>query len=442
MSDDKLIYKINWHYGIEKMSGKKGTYIIRKRNGLIAAFIETQGQNITAFTPHQNRRLPKRIINKVANHIIKNGYYISKDSARAMGISSIRASDGSITYLSSSTLRRKGLGAFIHKEAIEHITIHNLYKQKIIIPDDSHNKSFDLQHANLSTLQIGENVHGEIDLRDNAVVDDVLINDNFNGKLYLSQSNLKNLKLKENCHAEIIYTMGLNRLKVDIGQNFSGSIMMKNTYLDYMRIASRCLAQIRLELCICYNEISLGKESTSEILCSSVFAKYFALGSSFSGHLEGLSQSAKQGVRNLYIGHNFSGHIDLSNSNTIERVEIGADSDGTIDLNGCKSIRLIRIEKNFSGELNLTESDIVYVRAEAPCFGEFNFAETEKLTQVILPEKKEYKILGISRKPIKAQRMKNGMVTYTFRQLKLPRGYFISTAPSGLLQYIIKRLFQ
>ena len=34
MSEDKLLYKIDWHYDMEKMSGKEGTYIIRKRNGL------------------------------------------------------------------------------------------------------------------------------------------------------------------------------------------------------------------------------------------------------------------------------------------------------------------------------------------------------------------------------------------------------------------------
>ena len=441
MSEDKLLYKIDWHYDMEKMSGKEGTYIIRKRNGLIVAFIETQGENITSFTPHQNRRLPKRIIDKVAAYIIKSGYSLSRDSAHALGVSIIKSEKGNIRYISSSMLKKKGIAPFIKKEEIENITINNLYKQKIKIPDDSHNKFFDLQKANIDTLIVEENTHAEIDLRDNAVIEEVVIDSNFNGKLYLAQSNIKKLEIKDNCHLELIYTLGLNRLKMQIGQNFSGSIALKNTYLQYMRIGERCMAQIRIELCICYEDISIGKESSSEILCSSVFAKYFSLGNSFSGHLEGLSKSSKQGVRNLYIGNSFSGNIDLSNSNTIERIELGKDSDGKIDLIGCKSIRIVKIEENFSGELNLTESGIVYVRAEAPCLGEFNFTEAEKLTQVILPKQKEYKITGVARKPIKAQRMKNGMIAYYFRRIKLPRAYYISTAPASFWKNIKKLFF-
>ena len=89
----------------------------------------------------------------------------------------------------------------------------------------------------------------------------------------------------------------------------------------------------------------------------------------------------------------------------------------------------------------MTESGIVYVRAEAPCLGEFNFTEAEKLTQVILPEQKEYKITGVARKPIKAQRMKNGMIAYYFRRIKLPRAYYISTAPASFWKNIKKLLF-
>ena len=167
MSEDKIIYKIDWHYGIEKMSGKEGTYIIRKRNGLIAAFIEKQGDNITNFTPHQNRRLPKRIINKVAEHIIKQKYTLSKDSARALGVSLIKSERGDIQYISSSELKRRGLEFFQKPEEIEQITIYNLYKQDIKIAADSHNKFYDLQQANIKKLRIGEDVQAEIDLRDN-----------------------------------------------------------------------------------------------------------------------------------------------------------------------------------------------------------------------------------------------------------------------------------
>lgn len=440
MSEDKLIYKIDWHHGIEKMSGKEGTYIIRKRNGLIAAFIETQGKNITSFTPHQNRRLPRRIINKVAQYIIHAGFILSKDTARAMGVSIIKSEKDAVTYVCSSELKKRGIGYFLHKNEIEQISIYNLYKQEIKIPADSQGKLFDLQQANIEKLKVGENVHAEIDLRGNAIIEEVKIDDNFNGKIYLAQSNIRKLELSDNCHGEITYNLGLNRLEINIGKGFSGDIALKSAYLKRMNIGNGCMAHIRIELCIFYEEISIDKESTSEIVCSSVFARYFELGDYFSGKLEGLSQSSKQGVRELYIGNNFSGEVELNGSNTIERVELGADSDGKIDLVGCKSIRIVRIGENFSGELNLAESDIVYVRAETPCYGEFYFAEAEKLARAILPEKQGYIIKGIPRKPIKIQR-KNGLVEYCFRRIKLPRGYFISTKPTSIWKKIKKKLF-
>lgn len=440
MSEDKIIYKIDWHYGIEKMSGKEGTYIIRKRNGLIAAFIEKQGDNITNFTPHQNRRLPKRIINKVAEHIIKQKYTLSKDSARALGVSLIKSERGDIQYISSSELKRRGLEFFQKPEEIEQITIYNLYKQDIKIAADSHNKFYDLQQANIKKLRIGEDVQAEIDLRDNGLIEEVVIEENFNGKLYLAQSNIRKLEIKDNCHGEINYTTGTNRLKIDIGNSFGGHIFLKSAYLEYLRIGDGCSADIKIELCIFYKEIRLGKENTSEIVCSSVYAKYFELGDYFSGHLKGLSQSSKQGVRELYVGHHFSGYIDLSGSNTIERIELGAQGDGKIDLIGCKSIRIIRIDSEFSGELNLMESDIVYIRAEAPCFGDIDVTDATKITRVILPKKREYKIKGAVKKPIKAKK-KGKLVEYYIRRIRLPNGYFISTAPRGIITKIKRWIF-
>ena len=77
MEEKEFISKLSWSYRFEKMSGKDNTYIIRRRDGLISAFIEINGNNIISFRSHQNRRLPTGIVNIFARRIIEKGYHIS-----------------------------------------------------------------------------------------------------------------------------------------------------------------------------------------------------------------------------------------------------------------------------------------------------------------------------------------------------------------------------
>ena len=428
MPEDKFECKLSWRFRIEKMSGKEGTYIIRNRKGLILAFIEKQNDNITNFIPHQNRWVSKSIINRVAEYIIKKGYAISKDTAKSLGISIIKPWMGETHYITSLQLRKYGLTKALSKKEISHITIYNIYKQSLTIPSETQNILLDLTQANIYQLRIENNVQAEIDIRENQQINRLILGPNFNGKLYSGRSGLKKMIIADNVHAEITHTQGFNNLKLKIGEGFNGILDIKNTYMKYLRIGKKCAAHLKIEKSIFFGDISIEKDCSSEIICSSVYARYFDIGKNFTGHLHGESQSSKQGVRNLYIGDDFSGTVDLSGSNTIERVELGKCGQGKIEFIGCKSIRLVRMKKLFAGEMDFTESNIVFIHADSPCSGRVILQETNNLARLEFPEKHTCTIILGKNKVIKTEKKGNETIYY-FRRIKLTKGYFLSLTP-------------
>lgn len=431
MEEKEFISKLSWSYRFEKMSGKDNTYIIRRRDGLISAFIEINGNNIISFRSHQNRRLPTGIVNIFARRIIEKGYHISDEAAIELGISVIELEGGRYTYISSEHIKKYGLSVYENSQ----FHINTLLLSKLSIPSDTKNCTIDFHQAKVNRLIIKKDTQAEIDLRENFFIKEVLIGDNFVGKIYLSENNIKKIKVGKNCSAEIVYTKGRIAPKIYIGSQFKGYLQLRNTQIKKIRIARDSKGKLRVQNCIIKEPIDVGKNSSLEIDLSTVYCPYIYLRKDYSGHLKEDGQPNKQGIRAIFTDNDFSGQIDLSLTSTIQRLEIGKNSSGNVDSIGCKSIEVIKIDSNFSGEIDCRESSVVYMSVETPCQGSFFLSDATRLALLSLPKMSKHKIFGVG-KPLSFSPSGKNNINYKFKEIKLPRIYFKSLRPTDVISKI------
>ena len=431
MEEKEFISKLSWSYRFEKMSGKDNTYIIRRRDGLISAFIEINGNNIISFRSHQNRRLPTGIVNIFARRIIEKGYHISDEAAIELGISVIELEGGRYTYISSEHIKKYGLSVYENSQ----FHINTLLLSKLSIPSDTKNCTIDFHQAKVNRLIIKKDTQAEIDLRENFFIKEVLIGDNFVGKIYLSENNIKKIKVGKNCSAEIVYTKGRIAPKIYIGSQFKGYLQLRNTQIKKVKIAQDAKGKLRVQNCIIKEPIDVGKNSSLEIDLSTVYCPYIYLRKDYSGHLKEDGQPNKQGIRAIFTDNDFSGQIDLSLTSTIQRLEIGKNSSGNVDSIGCKSIEVIKIDSNFSGEIDCRESSVVYMSVETPCQGSFFLSDATRLALLSLPKMSKHKIFGVG-KPLSFSPSGKNNINYKFKEIKLPRIYFKSLRPTDVISKI------
>ena len=431
MEEKEFISKLSWSYRFEKMSGKDNTYIIRRRDGLISAFIEINGNNIISFRSHQNRRLPTGIVNIFARRIIEKGYHISDEAAIELGISVIELEGGRYTYISSEHIKKYGLSVYENSQ----FHINTLLLSKLSIPSDTKNCTIDFHQAKVNRLIIKKDTQAEIDLRENFFIKEVLIGDNFVGKIYLSENNIKKIKVGKNCSAEIVYTKGRIAPKIYIGSQFKGYLQLRNTQIKKIRIARDSKGKLRVQNCIIKEPLEIGKNSSLDIDISAVHCPYIYLRKDYSGHLKEDGQPNKQGIRAIFTDNDFSGQIDLSLTSTIQRLEIGKNSSGNVDSIGCKSIEVIKIDSNFSGEIDCRESSVVYMSVETPCQGSFFLSDATRLALLSLPKMSKHKIFGVG-KPLSFSPSDKNNINYKFKEIKLPRIYFKSLRPTDVISKI------
>lgn len=431
MEEKEFISKLSWSYRFEKMSGKDNTYIIRRRDGLISAFIEINGNNIISFRSHQNRRLPTGIVNIFARRIIEKGYHISDEAAIELGISVIELEGGRYTYISSEHIKKYGLSVYENSQ----FHINTLLLSKLSIPSDTKNCTIDFHQAKVNRLIIKKDTQAEIDLRENFFIKEVLIGDNFVGKIYLSENNIKKIKVGKNCSAEIVYTKGRIAPKIYIGSQFKGYLQLRNAQIKKIRIARDSKGKLRVQNCIIKEPLEIGKNSSLEIDLSTVYCPYIYLRKDYSGHLKEDGQPNKQGIRAIFTDNDFSGQIDLSLTSTIQRLEIGKNSSGNVDSIGCKSIEVIKIDSNFSGEIDCRESSVVYMSVETPCQGSFFLSDATRLALLSLPKMSKHKIFGVG-KPLSFSPSGKNNINYKFKEIKLPRIYFKSLRPTDVISKI------
>lgn len=419
---DTLIHEFSFGYVGTKMVGKENTYVLRNKSGFIVATAEKYNNVLTSFLFHKERKVPKFILNEIIKYILKSELKISKEAAKELGVSMLKCGDKKEIYLSSRDLEKGKLKNYLQEDEKVIGVLNSLKPINLHIENKQGKCQFDMQGLKIKKLEIGNGSTIEIDLRGNNYITEITVGQGTSGKVILYRSSAEELEVEDNSLMDIQIQECEKVLDIKIGRNYGGKIEISKSYLQGLKVGEQSHGRFDINLCIFYRIIEIKDDNQSDIRISSVFARYMEIGNNFSGKLYGSSLSPKQGIRNLYVGDDFSGVLDLSNSKTIQRVEIGDRAKGDIILISSPSIRLVTIGKNFEGDADFRESSIVYVSAEQNCGGKFECGGCQNLTLIRLPYEQSCKIINAP-KPIKAIKEEE-CIEYWFINRQLEKEYF------------------
>ena len=430
MSENKNF--ITSKYQIEEMTGKDNTLIIRRKDGIIIAFIEVKDNTLVSFRRHENRKVSINFLNKFASYVKKQGYKLNIGVSKEIGMSIVRDATGRQTYITSDELKKYGLEKYVQTGEAYQININNLMRQDLKIPDNSSGNIYDFHNSHVKRLKIGKNVFAEIDLRENQYIEKVEIAPSFAGKINLSSSQVKSLHIGAESKAEIS-AQGLNKsAKLTIGDNFIGTLNIRDSAFSEITLGAACKGHINLMQCLVQHPIIVGNQGESLIRLHNVYAKYILLNQNFHGDLKISGDKPQLGIRRIFAKSGFVGHMDLSNNNVVERIELGKNAEGSVELIGTSSIKIVRLGENFSGKLDGRESGLVYLSAGSPCSGEFILNDTTRLAEMKLPKSATYRVYGAT-KPTKIIKQKQ-YVIYKFKNITLPKSYYQSRFPYSIWQ--------
>ena len=125
MSENKNF--ITSKYQIEEMTGKDNTLIIRRKDGIIIAFIEVKDNRLVSFRRHENRKVSINFLNKFASYVKKQGYKLNIGVSKEIGMSIVRDATGRQTYITSDELKKYGLEKYVQTGETYQININNLW---------------------------------------------------------------------------------------------------------------------------------------------------------------------------------------------------------------------------------------------------------------------------------------------------------------------------
>ena len=114
--------------------------------------------------------------------------------------------------------------------------------------------------------------------------------------------------------------------------------------------------------------------------------------------------------------------MDVGDSKTVERVEVGRNASGHVNLSGCASIKALKLDEYFAGVADLSRSGIMYIRARKGATGRFVLTDCSNLTLVKVA-RNAAPLISIDRSPIEIARDEQN-VYYRYLDRRLPDEFF------------------
>ena len=184
------VYDINKNYRLICVSGRKNLLFIKNRQNQLLASLEGRQNlfNQLVVTAESGGLLDvekKYLLSFIRAH----KYALSKEVAAGLGASVIQYEDGREEYLSERQLRRK----IAARLDFAKVYVSDFATYALKIPTDSKNCSFHLETIKATKLIVEDNCSVNIDLRDNAFVETLVIGENFSGSVNLSRTVIESI---------------------------------------------------------------------------------------------------------------------------------------------------------------------------------------------------------------------------------------------------------
>lgn len=415
-SQEQQSLKNNFH--LQQVAGKNCTMMIRDGNRELQGTIEVCNGRVSDFSGVHKKPLNEETRRVMEKYVRDNNFAMLPSAARKLGLSIYKKNDGSEEYLNAGELAEK------LKEPLNGVTLilNNYKKRRLEIKSGTTGAVLDFSRARVRHIKIGAGCHLLMDLRDNAYVKSLEIDNNFSGKMNLSRTGLQSVRVGNNCHCDFSINDSLKCFNMEIKDIFSGAINIHNSCFHKLRVGFYCYAAIRLKDNWGRKYIELGNSFRGSLNVDTVNIPEIKIGDDCRGTVSVSSRDNLHGSRVMDVADDFNGSLDIGGSQTVRNVYFGISAKGKINMRGCPSVKTVKFEEKFSGTADFSDSAVEYIRIGAGSRGRMIMFNCDNLTLVKVPQKNNVK-LATEKKALKVKQEKESLY-YSFADRELPSQYF------------------
>ncbi len=417
-TENKSHYRLGSNYTMSRISGKNCSVLLRDKSEEIQGVVDVCNDKISRVGGYNGEKLSDVGRLELIKFIRNNRLSMTPEAAKDLKLSVYQPASGENFYLSEKELDRVLSGNVSNASVLV-----NKYKKRVLhIRPETKGAALNLSRAAVKKLVIGPGCNLIIDLRDNPYIERLVIREGFVGSINAARTSLKHIDIADNCRCELSLNDSLKCFSLHIGDVFSGILNVKNSCFHHLDIGYYCYADISLEKNWGRRNIKIGNSFRGNLHIDGVHVPGLEIGDDCKGKISVSSHDDIHGARKIKIRNEFNGELDLSNSKTVSRLELGAHTRGKLNLLGCPSLQVVKIGENFNGTADFSESGIEYLRAARGCRGRLILLNCANLTLLKLPVERKTSVT-IEKDPLRVQTVK-GNVYYQFKDKRLPAEYF------------------
>lgn len=374
--EDAYVYHINKDYRVVGLRGSKCSLFFKNAQNQLIATLEGC-QNIFANIIIAGERKELSAIEKkyLLSFIRAKKHLISKEVAEILNVSILRHQDGQEEYLSEKQIKRRIAGGIDFAQ----IYIGQLSAATLKIPAYSRESTYHFGQSSVSKLIVEENCSINIDLRDNAHIESIVIGENFSGAVNLSRTNIESVFINNNCRCNLTVADSKRCLNLQIADIYSGNLNISNSCLYALGIGYYSYADIMLANNIIKKEISVGDSFRGGIYAANQSADIMKIGSDCKGWIKLTSQGRNTGIKKLAIDDDFAGTLNLSNDESLSSLEFGRKNSGKTEASYTTALQDVKIGKFFSGTMELNSSAIQNINVAYGASGKIDVADCRNL---------------------------------------------------------------
>ena len=423
MSEQTIDSSVSYHladgYKMTKVTGKEGALILRDKNENVVAIINTCNNKIINVRGFKDTPLRAKVKKLLCRFVKAQHYNLCADAAADLDLSILRQGDNPEIYLTEAEVSRR------LKKRLQNVNLYitKLKQRTVRIAAFSTGAVLNFTQAEIKNLIVEKDCHFILDLRDNQSIYNVHIHENFAGNVNLSRNSVEKIRIDNNCRCDLSLYDSLRCCDIDIGDVFSGNFDIKNSCFHRLKIGYYCYAVINLNGNWGRKDIQIGNSFRGNLSIDTVHVPNVAIGNDCKGKIVVSSQNQERGSRHIDIADDFRGELDISGSQTVERIDVGNNVYGRFNLQGCSAIKVAWFEKGFHGYADFSGSNVEYIQAKEGCTGEMVLFNCANLALLKLPNERQANI-SIERNPVNVEN-DGKHVFHHFHLKDLPKEYFL-----------------
>ena len=404
----KASFKLKDGYSLTKLNSIECSMVFRDSQENTLAILLGCNKKVTAITPYQEYQLTENEISILYGFIKEKNYRINNDVAAILGLSIVKNNSGLEVYMTEAEIKN-----FLKQRLDgESIYIGKLQQHTLTIDNYSKINQITLSNAKINKLNVGKHCDAQIDIRDNTEITALRVAESFTGSINLSRSTIESIVLSDNCRCNLSVYDSKRCFTLNIGDVYSGNLNIKDSCFHNIAIGYYSYAVIKLTDNWGRRDVVIGDSFRGTLNMVGVNVYTTKIGRDCKGLVTIGNSNNSFNSRNIEIGNEFAGVLDLRSASNIDKISFGNHTRGKINMLGSASIHKAEFGNFFSGYADFSSSGIEYISFGNGCSGDIVLLNCDKLQLLTLPRHQGAN-LSFERKPIEIQ-SDNNVLYYHF----------------------------